>query len=113
MQRLAAFTGTALALAAAGLILEIVSVVKKAYSWHIIMAVLHGAAGISLVVSFITALSMNRSDILPVYCSSNPACSIRSYTVIPAVILLAAIAFNLAVYFQHRSAARFLKQSEA
>ncbi len=43
-----------------------------------------------LLVCFSVALSMKNSDILPVYCSGNPACSIRSYAIIPAVFSLCA-----------------------
>ena len=42
-----------------------------------------------LVGSLISSLALNSSQILPVYCSGNPACSIRSDAYFP---LLAAIA---------------------
>ena len=36
-------------------------------------------------VSFVVALIMNASDILPIYCSGNPKCSIGGLTIIPAL----------------------------
>lgn len=56
--------------------------------------VLTGITGILLIVCYAIGLSMNHSDILPIYCSGNPACSIRSFAILPALLLLIAAVIN-------------------
>lgn len=53
------------------------------------------AGAAMLFVSFGIALSMKNSRILPVYCGGNPKCSIRSLTIIPALIALCGAAVEI------------------
>ena len=45
-----------------------------------------------LIVCFTVALSMKDSDILPVYCSGNPRCSIESLAILPAIVVCGMLA---------------------
>ena len=47
-----------------------------------------------LLLAFIFALVMNASDILPVFCSGNPECSIRSLIIFPFLISLLIFILN-------------------
>lgn len=70
------------------IILLIISVIKKTYRLNLIVCISFVAETVLLIVCFSVALSMNGSRILHGYCNDNPACSIRSYAIIPAVIAL-------------------------
>lgn len=52
------------------------------------------AAGLTVWCFFIRA-GMTGSDILPIYCSSNPACSIRAFSMVPAAAALCACAVDV------------------
>lgn len=49
-------------------------------------------AVVLLIVCFTVALSMKDSDILPVYCSGNPRCSIESLAILPAIVVCGMLA---------------------
>ncbi len=49
------------------------------------------AAFAMLLITMITALAANGSNILPGYCSSNPNCSIRTLSFLPLILSLAAM----------------------
>ena len=54
------------------------------------------AAALGLLVAcFAVGIAMNGSQILPVYCSGNPACSIRSDAAIGAIVAAAATAISI------------------
>lgn len=48
-----------------------------------------------LLASFITALTMNGSKILPKYCSNNPACSIQSLIIFPFLLSVGITVLNI------------------
>ena len=81
-----------LVLVIAALALAVLSAVVFLRRKYDLLPLLLFAAGVTvllLVGSLISSLALNGSQILPVYCSGNPACSIRSDAYFP---LLAAIA---------------------
>lgn len=81
-----------LVLVIAALALAVLSAVVFLRRKYDLLPLLLFAAGVTvllLVGSLISSLALNSSQILPVYCSGNPACSIRSDAYFP---LLAAIA---------------------
>jgi hypothetical protein len=45
--------------------------------------------------AFVTALIMNASDILPFYCSGNPACSIQSMIIFPFLLSILILIVNI------------------
>ena len=49
---------------------------------------------VTLLGAFIVALIMNASDILPFYCSGNPACSIQSLIIIPFLVSVLIVIIN-------------------
>ncbi|MGN1104378.1 MAG: hypothetical protein ACI4QI_05820, partial [Candidatus Coproplasma sp.] len=49
---------------------------------------------IVLVAGFAVALFMKESNILPKYCSGNPACSIRSLIIIPVIVAVALLVID-------------------
>ena len=81
-----------LVLVIAALALAVLSAVVFLRRKYDLLPLLLFAAGVTvllLVGSLISSLALNSSQILPVYCGGNPACSIRSDAYFP---LLAAIA---------------------
>ena len=103
--KLAVLTLVTFILTIATMAVELVSFLKKNAALNCAAAVLGLATTLLLFVSFAVARSMNGSDILPVYCSSNPACSVRSYLIFPAIFALLSLGVNIAAcikYFQAR-----------
>ena len=92
----------AFVLLAAGIVMQVLARVKGA-QLNIAAAAVSILAAVLFFVCLGIANSMTGSDILPYYCSSNPACSIRSYAVFPAILALLAAGFNIFAvvkYFQ-------------
>lgn len=85
----------AYALLLAALILNGVMLSKKAQVLHLPASVLGIGAAIFSVLGFSAADSVNNSNILVEYCQSNPACSVESYAIFTAIILLVAVVFNV------------------
>ena len=48
-----------------------------------------------LVLAYRSGMAVAQSNIIEVYCQSNPACSVESYATIPAVLLLGCVVLNL------------------
>ena len=57
-----------------------------------------------LVGSLISSLALNGSQILPVYCSGNPACSIRSDAYFPLIAAFAALTVAIVAAVKYHSA---------
>ncbi len=49
---------------------------------------LAGFSGLICFISFITGLAMSSDEILSTYCNNNPACSIKSFAILPALFLI-------------------------
>ena len=106
---LASMTVAALIAVVVSIALQAILSVKKLYRVSVAAAIVEAAAGVLLLVCFLRARAMNASDILPYYCSSNPACSIRSYAIIPAILMLCAAAANVLPAVQYQKAQKLLK----
>ena len=109
-QSLARFTLIAAVAVVISFVLQIAAViVRKAYALNIAATALNVIASIFLIVCFSVSLSMADSDIIPIYCGGNPACSIRSFAVIPAIFTLGAAAVNLIASIKYIQARRILE----
>ena len=113
VRSLGVLTAVSMGLLLAALVCQIVAWAKKLWPAMLAGAVLNAAAMATLAACWITARSMNGSDILPIYCSGNPACSIRSYAVVPAVTALAALAFGVVGAVKYLRARRLLRTQSA
>ena len=83
-----------LVLVIAALALAVLSAVVFLRRKYDLLPLLLFAAGVTvllLVGSLISSLALNSSQILPVYCSGNPACSIRSDAYFPLIAALAVL----------------------
>ena len=83
-----------LVLVIAALALAVLSAVVFLRRKYDLLPLLLFAAGVTvllLVGSLISSLALNSSQILPVYCSGNPACSIRSDAYFPLIAAFAAL----------------------
>lgn len=67
------------------IVLDFVVIFTRKHFLSFCSFVLGVVSAVLLLIVFITALSMKNSDILPVYCSGNPACSIKSRAIIPCL----------------------------
>ena len=68
-----------------------------------------GVTVILLIGCLIAALSLNGSQILPIYCSGNPACSIRSDGWFPLLSGVAALTLSVIATIRYRAARRLLE----
>ena len=53
--------------------------------------VLDLAAVVLLILAYRSGMAVAQSNIIEVYCQSNPACSVESYATLPAVLMLACV----------------------
>lgn len=81
----------ALAALVVSLVLVIVALGTKKHALDVGAAVLSVVSTICLVVGFVLAKGME-PDMIAGYCSGNPACSLKSYALIPAFFTIAAAA---------------------
>ncbi len=88
----------------AALVLCVVLAIGKAPGLHSAAAVLQALAFAALIVSFAFALAMSGTRLLPEYCSGNPACSVRSLAILPALAACAGCAVNFAAALRYRKA---------
>ena len=96
-----------LVLVIAALALAILSAVVFLRRKYDLLPLLLFAAGVTvllLVGSLISSLSLNGSQILPVYCSGNPACSIRSDAYFPLIAAFAALTVAIVAAVKYHSA---------
>ena len=84
----------------ATIILKVLACIFNVSLLTYITAVLETALTVLVVIVFIKALDMNNSQILPVYCSGNPACSIKSYAIIPAIVSLLVVVFEWFIVYK-------------
>lgn len=97
-ERLALYTLLSLIAVVAALAVQAVATVQKRYPLHLAAAVLGAVSAALLALCFATALSMSGSDILPIYCGGNPACSIRSFAILPAALMLGLAVLDAVVF---------------
>ena len=96
-----------LVLVIAALALAVLSAVVFLRRKYDLLPLLLFAAGVTvllLVGSLISSLALNSSQILPVYCSGNPACSIRSDAYFPLIAALAVLTVAIVAAVKYHSA---------
>ena len=96
-----------LGLGIAALALAVLSAVVFLRLKYDLLPLLLFAAGVTvllLVGSLISSLALNGSQILPVYCSGNPACSIRSDAYFPLIAALAVLSVAIVAAVKYHSA---------
>ena len=96
-----------LVLVIAALALAVLSAVIFLRRKYDLLPLLLFAAGVTvllLVGSLISSLALNSSQILPVYCSGNPACSIRSDAYFPLIAALAVLSVAIVAAVKYHSA---------
>ena len=96
-----------LILVLAALALAVLSAVVFLRRKYDLLPLLLFAAGVTvllLVGSLISSLALNSSQILPVYCSGNPACSIRSDAYFPLIAALAVLSVAIVAAVKYHSA---------
>ena len=101
-----------LVLVIAALALAVLSAVIFLRRKYDLLPLLLFAAGVTvllLVGSLISSLALNSSQILPVYCSGNPACSIRSDGWFPLLSGVAALTLSVIAAIRYRAARRLLE----
>lgn len=103
-----------LALAAAAVVilacvLDLASAFLGIHVLHYASGLLSLAGTVLLILCFVKGISMAASDILPIYCSGNPACSIRSFALIPAIFTLVSAAASVRAVMKYSKAEAILK----
>ena len=96
-----------LVLVIAALALAVLSAVVFLKRKYDLLPLLLFAAGVTvllLVGSLISSLALNSSQILPVYCSGNPACSIRSDAYFPLLAAIAVLTVAIVAAVKYHSA---------
>ena len=96
-----------LVLVIAALALAVLSAVVFLRRKYDLLPLLLFAAGVTvllLVGSLISSLALNGSQILPVYCSGNPACSIRSDAYFPLLAAIAMLTVAIVAAVKYHSA---------
>ena len=71
------------------LLVNIAVLATRSHSLTFLSLILSILSAILLLASYIVALLMKNAQILTIYCSNNPACSIRSYAIIPCLLAVA------------------------
>lgn len=78
---------------------QVITLCTKKQVLNVISLVLSLMTTCALIISFVIAIQLNGSQILPIYCSGNPACSIRSYAIIPTILaFIVVLVHSFAVY---------------
>lgn len=108
IERLGALTWLALILLIAIVSLQIIALATKKPVMNYITTVIGLLLFVVLTIAFVVALGMNDSQILPIYCSGNPACSIRSYAIIPAIAALLICINHAYATYKYREAKKIL-----
>ncbi len=75
---------------------------KKKYVLSYFVALLTVLTALCMIAEYVVCLMMNGSDVLPVYCSGNPECSIGSDAIYPLIFAL--VMAGLAIYISVRHA---------
>lgn len=89
-------------------ILQIVTIITKKHALNAAAIALDILIAILLIVCFAVALSMKDAKILSTYCANNPACSIRSLAIIPAIVSLGIAAVHIVCTVKYFSAKSLL-----
>ena len=108
-EELGVTTVIALAFAVITVIFAVIVAIKRAHKLNVAVAGCSVITAILLIICYAIALSMSGSDILPKYCSGNPACSISSAIIIPAIIALVSAVPSVIGAVKYRLAQKIIK----
>ena len=97
-------------IAALYVVVQIITIIKKTHVLNIAAAVLGLIAAVLLIVCYAEGLAMKDGEILSTYCNNNPNCSIKSYAIVSAIIMLGATAVNAYAAYKTMQASKLLKQ---
>lgn len=92
---LASLTTISFFLTILSLVVAIVTLGTKKIQCHFVSVVVNAVLVALYILCFTGGLAMKDSKILPIYCSGNPACSIQSFAIIPAIISLGAVVVSV------------------
>ena len=90
-------------------VVQVIAIVRKMYVLNVVSAILSVVTAVLLIVCFAEGLAMKNGEILTTYCNNNPACSIRSFAIIPAICALGSAALSVFATVKHLQASRLLK----
>lgn len=111
VHRLAPLTVVVLFVLIAHILIEVFAVITNKQGAFNVLTILCAAAEFALFIAcYAIALSMNDSQILPKYCNSNPACSIRSEAILPALFALISLASPILGMIYSKKARRILAE---
>ncbi len=105
-QSLATLTIISFFLTILSIIVSVVVMELKKPLAHFIPLIINIALTVLYICCFAKGLAMNDSKILHIYCSDNPACSIQSYAIIPAILSVIAVTISvicLVKYYQTKA----------
>lgn len=105
---LAAFTLVTFILIIINIALQVVTLITKNHALNAAAIALDILIAVLLIVCFAVALSMKDAKILSTYCSNNPACSIQSLAIIPAIVSLGIAAVHIVCTVKYFSAKSLL-----
>ena len=92
---------------AAALVLSILTVAKDLHRFDIPAAVLCVISAVLMIAGFVIAKGME-PDMIAGYCSGNPACSLKSHALVPAVVMLISAVINVLAGLKYRKALKKL-----
>ena len=114
LRTLSAFSVAVLFVVIAHLLIQIFAVITNKQGAFNILAILFAAAEFGLFIAcYAVALSMNDSQILPKYCSGNPACSIQSQAILPALFALLSFASPILAMIREGQVKKMLAEAQA
>ena len=88
--------------------INIYGLIKNKQGIALYSIILNGIIFGFFLAIFIVSLSMKDSNILPIYCSNNKACSIKSLAIIPSITGLIGLGIALFNYIKYREAKKDL-----
>lgn len=102
---LATATFVAVASIVLSLVTQAVIFFTKAHKLSLITAALDFIAAAAFIVAFASALACS-GKMIPGYCSGNPACSVRSFALFPAIFAAGAVAIDVIHFMKCRQVER-------
>ena len=89
--------------------LAAVLLLKKKYDFLPLLLFAAAVTAVMLLGGIVAALTLNGSQILPIYCSGNPACSIRTDGWLPFLAALAALIVAIVTAVKYHAAQALLQ----
>ena len=102
------WTIAAFAVACVSIVVNLLAAATNKQPLNVVSAAVFAAEGALLIVCFAIALSMKDANILSGYCNNNPACSIKSQAILPAILSLLAIGLPIASLILHNRSKKLL-----